>query len=552
MRLIYFVCVCTGLLLFTPVQRLVHAEQRPDLIVILADDLGYSDLGCYGSEIETPRLDALAAAGLKFTQFYNTARCWPTRGSLMTGYYAQQIHRDGLLKNDGVRRGSAGERPAWAPLVAATLQDAGYHTFHSGKWHIDGQPLATGFERSYQVGDDNRYFAPQGHSEDGKPLPPVQPGSDFYMTTQIAGHAIKCIEEHCTSERQQEPFFSYVAFTAPHFPLHAKPEDIAKYAGSYDTGWDLIREARYQNQRTRLGIRSPLASFEPAIGPPYAFPEAIKKLGAGEVTRELAWSQLTSEQQTFQATKMQLHAAMVDRMDQEVGRIIDTLQKHGRLQNTLLLFLSDNGASAEIMIRGDGHDPQANPGSASSFLCLGPGWSRCSNTPFRRHKTWVHEGGIATPLIVHWPEKIKQSGTQHAVGHVIDIYPTLLDAAGIAATQPSENASNSTVDQAPPNRPGQSLLPLFLAPEKLESRTLWWLHEGNRAIRVGDWKLVAAKGEPWELYDLAVDRAESNNLADEMPDTVQQLSDLWDEQHARIEQQPKSRPNQSGRPRQQR
>ncbi len=524
----FLACLCAFQI--AQVQLLVNADERPNLIVILADDLGFSDLGCYGSEIETPQLDSLAAAGLRYTQFYNTARCWPTRGSLMTGYYAQQINRDSLLNNHGKTRGNGGNRPRWAPLVAATLQKAGYRTFHSGKWHIDGQPLPNGFDRSYQLADDNRYFNPQSHFEDGKPLAPVKAGEDFYMTTQIASHAIKCIQEHSESQADK-PFFSYVAFTAPHFPLHAKPEDIAKYEGRYKAGWDVARAARYQRQREQLGMGSPLSALEPAIGPPYAFPDAYKKLGSREVIRELAWAELSEEQQQFQAIKMQLHAAMVDRIDQEVGRIVDVLKTHNQLNNTLLMFLSDNGASAEIMVRGDGHDPQAAPGSAASFLCLGPGWSNCSNAPFRRHKTWVHEGGIATPLVVHWPAKIQNAGLRHSPGHVIDIYPTLLDAAGIETkeTEPSETNTNA------PEHPGRSLLSTFESDDGDENRTLWWLHEGNRAIREGQWKLVATKGEPWELYDLSVDRAETNDLSDAHPEIVKRLSDQWEQQHTQVE-----------------
>ncbi len=380
------------------------------------------------------------------------------------------------------------------------------------------------------MADDNRYFNPQSHFEDGKPLAPVKAGDDFYMTTQIASHAIKCIEEHNRAKVSQ-PFFSYVAFTAPHFPLHAKPEDIAKYQGRYSGGWDTARDARYQRQREQLGLVSPLSSLEPAIGPPYAFPEAYKKLGPGEVIRELPWAALTEVQQQFQATKMQLHAAMVDRIDQEVGRMVDALRASGQLENTLLMFLSDNGASAEIMVRGDGHDPQATPGSAESFLCLGPGWSSCSNTPFRRHKTWVHEGGIATPLVVHWPAKIHNAGLRHSPGHVIDIYPTLLDAAGID----SKKAGTKDASDVAPTRPGRSLLSTFEHDESDEKRTLWWLHEGNRAIREGQWKLVAAKGEPWELYDLSVDRAETNDVKDTHPEIVKRLSDQWDQQHKQFE-----------------
>lgn len=496
----------------------------PNVLLVMADDLGFSDLGCYGSEIKTPHLDRLAANGLRFTQFYNTARCWPTRAALLTGYYAQQVRRDTLA---GVRSGGRGQRPSWAQLLPMMLKPHGYRAYHSGKWHIDGMPLETGFDRSYYLRDQGRFFSPKVHYEDDKKLPAIERGSGYYGTTAIADHAVKCLRDHAKSHADR-PFFHYLAFTAPHFPLHALPEDIAKYRDRYVAGWKKLRAERFQKIK-RIGLLDcALSDVERDVGPPYDFPDALKTLGAGEVNRPLPWERLTEEQRSFQATKMALHAAMVDRIDQELGRVIAQLKSMGELDETIIFFLSDNGASAEIMVRTDGHDPKAAPGSAASYLCLGPGWSTTANTPFRRHKTWVHEGGIATPLVVHWPAGIKSKGEfRGTVGHVIDIVPTILECVGVQRTK--------TLNGEPvPTAPGRSLAPAFQADRKSNDRTLWWLHEGNRALREGDWKLVAAKGDEWELYDLANDRTETKNLAAAKPDIVSRLSAKWERMQGEI------------------
>ncbi|MBI1345524.1 sulfatase-like hydrolase/transferase [bacterium] len=498
----------------------LSAAERPNILILFADDLGYSDLGCYGSEIDTPHLDRLAQNGLRFTQFYNTARCWPSRAALLTGYYAQQVRRDSL---PGVPSGSRGIRQPWAKLLPELLKPAGYHSYHSGKWHVDGPRIASGFEHSYSLEDHNHFFNPQQHLEDDVPLPPVPKGANEYVTITIVDHAIRCLQDHAKQHAGQ-PFCSYVAFTAPHFPLQALPDDIAKYQERYRQGWDKTRAARYQRQREMGLVTAELSAREEDIGPPYDFPEDIKKLGPGEINRPLAWDALTSEQQEFQTNKMAIHAAMVDRMDQEIGRILAQVEAMQATEDTLVMFLSDNGASAEIMVRGDGHDQTAAPGSAATFLCLGPGWSTSSNTPFRRHKTWVHEGGISTPFIVTWPRGIAARGELRSTpGHIIDVVPTLLDVAGVNA-----KAEDSQV----PARPGISLVKEFAEAGSVSHDSLWWLHEGNRAIRMGDWKLVAAKDQPWELYDLSQDRSEQHNLAAGKPELVRELATLWDAQTA--------------------
>ena len=347
--------------------------------------------------------------------------------------------------------------------------------------------------------------------------------ADYYSTIAIADHAIECLRDHA-STHPKRPFFQYVAFTAPHFPLHALPQDIAKYRDKYLAGWETMRQERFRRQKEMGLSNTTLSAIERDIGPPYAFPDAMEKLGPGEVNRPLPWSELTDEQRRFQATKMAIHAAMVDRMDQEIGRILTQLKAMNAFDNTLIFFASDNGASAEIMVRGGGHDPAADPGSAKTYLCLGPGFSSACNTPFRRHKTWVHEGGISTPLVVHWPAGIQAKGElRHTPGHFIDIVPTVLELAGVPRTREWNGQPVS-------EPPGHSIAAAFAADVTIPRESLWWLHEGNRAVSVGDWKLVAAKADSWGLYDLRSDRAEQINLAARMPEKAKELERIWQKQ----------------------
>lgn len=492
---------------------------KPNVLLIMADDLGFSDLGCYGGEIHTPHLDRLAENGLRYTQFYNTARCWPTRGSLLTGYYAQQIRRDTVpgIPSGG---GNRGKRQEWAELLPKRLAEVGYRSYHTGKWHIDGMPVAEGFDHSYYLQDQGRFFNPKKHAKDDVEMPPVEKGTDYYATTALADHVIEVLTDHAENH-PEAPFFHYLAFAAPHFPLHALPEDIEFYAEAYDAGWDTVRQRRFRNQQA-MGLLDPsavpsLSPVERDLGPPYHFPDALQILGPGEINRPVPWANLTEEQKSFQETKMAIHAAMIHRMDIEIGRVLAQIEATGEAENTLVFFLSDNGASAEIMVRDDGHDPMLPPGSAGTYLCLGPGWSTVANTPFRRHKTWVHEGGTNTPLIASWPGGIKAKGEiRRTPGHVIDIVPTILELAG------------ATLHPDAPETPGRSLVASFAEDEGDRHDALWWFHDGHRAIRMGKWKAVSPIAEPWELYDLSTDRIESTDLAIVHPEKLAELIAEWE------------------------
>ncbi|HLJ56303.1 MAG TPA: arylsulfatase [Chthonomonadaceae bacterium] len=490
---------------FYPVERsgggrqavTAHAR-RQNVVLFLADDMGYSDLGCYGGEVRTPNLDRLAREGLRFTQFYNTARCWPSRAAILTGYYAQQARRDtipGVLAN-----GAAGVRPEWARLLPDYLRPLGYRCYHSGKWHLDGLPLQNGFDRSYWLQDTDRHFSPRDHRLDDKPLPPVPRGTGYYSTTAIAGHAIDFLKEH-TARHADQPFFAYVAFICPHFPLMAPPEDIAKYHGRFDAGWDVLRAQRLARMR-RLGIVDcELSPRTPGVP---------------------AWSTLSPAERAAWSAHMEIHAAMVDRMDREIGRVMTQLRAMKALDDTAILFLSDNGASAEKLVRGDGNDPNAAPGSADSFLTLEPPWANLSNAPLRLSKIYTHEGGISTSLIVRWPQGVRAHGElRRTPAHVIDLAPTILEIAGGA--KPADWAGKPI-----PPAPGHSIVPLFARDGAVTHPDLWWFHENNRAYREGDWKLVSAgAGSPWELYNLATDRGESHDLSARYPERVREMAARW-------------------------
>lgn len=483
--------------------------KSPNILLILVDDMGYSDLGCYGGEIKTPTIDRLASNGLRYSQFYNSARCVPSRAAILSGYYAQQINRDSVLELKG-----KGARPKWAPLLPKYLKRAGYRSYLSGKWHIDGKPMNNGFDHALDFVDRHNYFSSKMILKDGKPY---QTKKGFYATTAVADHVIEVLQEH-QKEHADKPFFSYVSFTAPHFPLQALPEDLERVGDRYQVGWDVIRDQRWKRLQEMGLIKGSLSKVEYNQGAPFDFSDQLTVLGDGEVTLPIPWSDLTDKQKEFQATKMKIHAAMVERIDLETARIIKQLKAMNAFEDTVIFFLSDNGASAEMMVRGHGHDPEAAPGSADSYLCLGPGWSTVANTPFRKHKVWAHEGGSCTPLIVHWPKHISQPGAiRETPGHVIDMVPTILDLAG--ATPAKKKVPF----------PGQSLLPSFKK-DTGEPRTLWFSHRNNEALRNGDWKLVKPNDGPWELYNLKSDRAETTDVAAHYPEKVKELEKQWEAQ----------------------
>lgn len=496
-------------------------KRKPNFLVIVADDMGFSDIGCYGGEIATPNIDRLAAGGIRFTQCYSTARCWPSRACLLTGYYAQQVRRDAM---PGLQGGASGRRPAWARLLPELLRPLGYRSYHSGKWHVDGRPLAGGFDMSFDYSDTDRHFLPPRRLEQMEPpLEPIRSEEGYYASTAIADQAIRQLRDHARNFPDR-PFLEYLAFTEPHFPVQALQQDIDRYRDRYLAGWDAIRRERWRRM-TEMGlINCPLSKPDPDSLPPWNLKpdDMAARIGPGEVPKAIPWDRLSDEQKRFQAAKMAIHAAMVDRMDREIGRVLDQIRAMNALDNTVVIFVSDNGASAEQMIRGNGHDPSAPLGSAKTFVCLGPGWSNACNTPLRLHKVWVHEGGIASPLVVHWPAGIAARGElRRDVCHFIDIPVTLLQLAG--GQWPSRYDGGSV-----PPSPGLSLVPAFGRDGAVAHDLLWWCHEGNRAIRVGDWKLVAEGAQgPWELYDMRTDRSESDNLAGRMPQKVAELADRW-------------------------
>ena len=478
--------------LAAPLASFLAAQpRRPNILLIVADDLGVSDIGCYGSEIDTPNLNHLAEHGVRFTHFRNTARCCPSRSSLLTGLYPHQTGI-GHMVQDLRRPGYQGYLNDRCSTIAEVLRPAGYRTLMAGKWHVGEYrphwPTDRGFDNYFGLisGACNYFRLDKGRQMalDDQPWPPPTDGS-FFMTDAITDRAVAYLEKY---GRGPQPFFLYTAFTAPHWPLHAHPEDIAKYEGKYMKGWDVLRQERHVRM-IEMGIvskRWPLTPRDSAA-PPWQ-----------TVTDRKAWDR-----------KMAVYAAQIDRMDRGIGRILRKLRETGAEDNTLVIFLADNGGCAEEIDRGE---PGVPPGLPDSFLSYGVSWANVSNTPFRLYKHWVHEGGVATPLIVRWPSEIKRKNTiTHEAGHLIDIMPTCVDVSGArypsAPIQPME---------------GKSLLPV-LHGKALGDRKIYWEHEGNRAALDGRWKLVSRYPGKWELYDLEADRTEMNDLAAGMPDKSSRL-----------------------------
>lgn len=546
----------TTLALATIIPVLVEAApEKPNIIVILSDDMGYSDLGCYGGEIQTPNLDQLAANGLRYTHFYNTARCCPTRASLLTGLYAHQAGI-GEMTSDGGQRGYRGELSRNAVTIAEVLKPAGYRTYMAGKWHVTTQlrpdgdksnwPLQRGFDRFYgTIIGAGSFFDPwtltRGNDAITPDNDPEYKPEQFYYTDAISDHASRYVREHAAAHAGQ-PFFMYVAYTAPHWPMHALDKDITKYKGRYDAGYEAIREARFKKMK-ELGLIHDW------------------KLSPGDAR----WKDVDESTRAWELRGMEVYAAMVDSMDQGIGRIVESLKSTGQLDNTLILFLSDNGGCAETYGRkppkqllptdivpmdkdelqtrmipersrdgrpvGSGSDVM--PGPTDSYIAYGRNWANVSNTPFRQYKASNHEGGISTPLIAHWPKGISaRNELRHEPGHLIDIMATCVKISG--AQYPARFADH---DILPPE--GRCLTGGFTA-DRNEERSLLFEHFGAAAIRKGPWKLVrAGSTRPWELYAINDDRTELNDLSKEHPEKVRELSELWEKEAKRTYIYPK-------------
>ncbi|MDO8543015.1 MAG: arylsulfatase [Opitutaceae bacterium] len=526
--------------------------QRPNIIVIMSDDMGWSDLGCYGSEIETPNLDVLANGGVRFTQFYNTARCCPTRASLLTGLYPHQAGI-GHMMNDRGLEGYRGDLNRRSVTIAEVLKTAGYRTYMAGKWHVTPKinpsgesekhnwPRQRGFDRFYgTIHGAGSFYDPNSLVRDNTLISPYADAEykprEFFYTDAINDHATRFVSDHARDHRGQ-PFFMYVALTAPHWPMHAKESDIAKYRGKYDGGYDAIRANRVAKMK-QLGLIEPRWQVAPQAGG--------------------AWSEVQNRE--FEIRCMEVFAAMIDCLDQGIGRLVAELKRTGQFENTLILFLQDNGGCAETMGRRGEFTPRADrpslpplaadylqpdmipkqtrdgypmrqgygvlPGPADTYIGYGEAWANVSNTPFREYKHWVHEGGISTPLIAHWPAGIpasRRSALEPQPGHLIDVMATCVDLA--AATYPGEKDGEAIHPLE-----GVSLRPAFAGRPLGRKEPIFFEHEGNRAVRDGQWKLVAkGPGGAWELYNMTADRTEMKNLAGQQPERLRRMVAQWEE-----------------------
>ena len=502
---------------------------RPNVVLILADDLGFSDVGCFGGEIPTPNLDALAADGIRLTQFYNTARCSPSRASLLTGLHPHQTGV-GILTRDDRPAGYPGTLNEQCATVAEVLGNAGYATHMAGKWHVSGRvsepngtwPTRRGFDRFYGTLDGGgSYFAPPTlmHGESSVDAP-----EDFYYTDAVAEFAADSITEH-VRERPGQPFFSYVAFTAPHWPLHAPEAAIEQHAGRYDEGWTSAREARIERQR------------------------ALNLFGDSDFVESDADARVPSwaddDDHGWQSRRMEVYAAQVALMDEGIGRILGAIEESGVAENTCVIFLSDNGGCAEEIVPGGGRLPFARttaqgdpiafgntgdvwPGAVDTFASDGRAWANVSNAPFREYKHWVHEGGIATPFIVRWPSGIPETAAIRDRPHQLtDVMATFVDMSG--ARYPGERDAYPVAPME-----GVSMLSTWRGEPETAERTLFWEHEGNAAVRRGRWKLVRKYPGPWELYDIDADRGERSNLALEERTVVAELSQAFTEWAVRV------------------
>jgi arylsulfatase len=513
-----------------------ETQRKPNIVLILNDDMGYSDIGCYGGEIDTPNLDRLAAGGLRFSQFYNTARCSPSRASLMTGLHPHQTGV-GILTYDFGPEGYAGNLNKRCVTIPQALKASGYRSYMSGKWHVasslvkptDTWPVQRGFDAFYgTIIGAGSFYDPNTLTRGNENIEhEASEDKEFFYTDAISDQAAAYIREHCR-EHPDRPFFEYVAYTAPHWPLHAHDEDIAKYKGRFDAGWDDLRA-----ERLRRLVKSGIL-------------KDIWKLSDRDPTQP-AWDE--AQEKAWLLRCMEVYAAQIDRMDQGIGRILAALEETGQLDNTLVIFLADNGACAEdipenvtvdelvnkLMIAKShtrdgrpvrfGNDPSIMPGPEDTYQSYGTAWANLSNTPFRLYKHWIHEGGISTPLIFHWPQGIaEQGGIRHTPGYLPDIMATILDITG--AEYPAEWEGNAIAPLE-----GTSLRPMFSADAAAgaERPPMFWEHEGNAAVRMGKWKLVRKYPGPWELYDMDGDRTELHDLSAQHPERVQDMAASYEE-----------------------
>ena len=510
-------------------------EKQPNIILILADDLGYSDLGCYGGEIKTPNIDRLAAGGLRMTQLYNTARCCPTRASLLTGLYPHQTGV-GFMTADNGKPGYRGFLNDECVTVPSLLKEAGYQTFISGKWHLRGAgnlectPINRGFDEFY---GHYKAFASFWRPDLFIRLPEDRPkpnykSDNFYATDAITDYALKFIDQ---SRKSAKPYFLYLAYNAPHFPLHAPKEAIDKYVSVYKKGWDEIRKKRYQRM-LKKGIITENVELSPRGHVPMV-PNRNKR--SPYYDKQIpAWDELGEDRKKDLTRRMATYAAMVEILDRNVGRVVENLNKNGELNDTLLIFLSDNGACSEWDPYGFDNNPYPTNrlysaklleymGQKGSFHSYGTGWANACNTPFRLYKHYNHEGGISAPMIIHWPKAMKRKGElDRQPAHITDISATLLEVG--QAKYPQKRNGKNIFPLA-----GKSLLPV-LKGENLAERPLFFEHEGNRALRLGKWKLVWTNfSKQWELYDIEADRSEMHNLAEKYPDKVKQMGKQWND-----------------------
>ncbi len=510
------------------------ATAPPNIVIIMSDDMGWSDIGCYGGEIRTPNLDQLAAHGVRFTHFYNTGRCCPTRAALLTGLYSHQAGV-GHMTGDRGYAGYRGELNRHCLTIGEVLRLAGYRTYAVGKWHVarntkpEGEkynwPLQRGFDHHYGIiGGASDYFKAPRLTRDNDcfawDTDPEYKPETFYLTDAFAHHAVKFLNDHARTAGGK-PFFLYLAFTAAHWPIQAIESDIDNYNGQYDAGYEAIRQARWQRLKS-MGLVNPAWTLSPTVGEWDKFPEP-----------------------KWEARMMQAYAAMVTRMDQGVGRVVGTLKENGVFDNTIIFFLQDNGACAEPVKHENPESYRLQPGAPDTFLGYGRNLANVSNTPYRYYKHWQHEGGISTPLIVHWPAGIPAARRNQLVndpGHLIDLMATCVD---VAQAKYPRRFKGETI------RPmeGVSLVPALSGRPLKRKSPIFWEHEGNRAVRDGQWKLVSAhaggQGE-WELYDLEADRTEMHDLAKAMPDRVKKLAALWQQWAERVGVQPwplKARPS---------